>query len=143
MKVTAFLHAKLDVADLERSEAFYRGLLGLREVVRYPIPAGTILQLSPDGQPPGVELWHDRDTPPDPPTRLHVAFAVDDTRAWVERLRAAGVHVEQEPFTVGHEVIAFVRDPDGYLIELNQADGPPPDRDPGTDGQDVSAHTTR
>jgi lactoylglutathione lyase len=143
MKVTAFLHAKLDVADLERSEAFYRGLLGLREVVRYPIPAGTILQLSPDGKPPGVELWHDRDTPPDPPTRLHVAFAVDDTRAWVEHLRASGVRVEQEPFTVGHEVIAFVRDPDGYLIELNEVRGAPPEPATEADRQDASAHTTR
>lgn len=121
MKINGFLHAKLDVHDLPRSETFYRDLLGLREIVRYQIPGGTILQMSPTGWSPGIELWHEEGRTLAPPSDCHIAFDVDDTRSWVERLRAAGVTVHQEPFTVGDEVIAFVRDPDGYLIELNQS----------------------
>jgi lactoylglutathione lyase len=120
MKVLAFLHAKLDVVDMERSEAFYRDLLGFREIVRYQIPNGTILQMSPTGESPGVELWYEEPVETAPDVKLHIALAVDDTRAWVEYLRRRDVRIEKEPFEVANEVIAFIRDPDGYLIELNQ-----------------------
>jgi lactoylglutathione lyase len=114
------MHAKLDVRDLAASERFYRDLLGLTEIVRYEIANGTILQLSPTGRSPGVELWFESDREVAPATGCHIAFSVDDTRGWVERLRAEGVSVAEEPFVVGDETIAFVRDPDGYLVELNQ-----------------------
>ena len=120
VKVNSFLHAKLDVADLARSEHFYAGVLGLVEVVRYQIPGGTILQLSPTGRSPGVELWYEASRPVAEATECHIAFDVDDTRAWIERLRSEGVDIAREPFDVGDETIAFVRDPDGYLVELNQ-----------------------
>ena len=121
MKIQAFMHAKLDVTDMKRSERFYRDVLGLKEIVRYRIPKGVILQLSPTGEFPGVELWYEEPVEPAPQTKLHIAFNVDDTRAWVDHLRELGVPIVEEPFEVGHEVIAFIRDPDGYLIELNQA----------------------
>jgi lactoylglutathione lyase len=120
VKIQAFLHAKLDVADLARSEHFYADLLGLVEIVRYEIPGGTILQLSPTGRSPGVELWYEASRPVAEPTACHIAFDVDDTRGWVERLRREGIDIAREPFDVGDETIAFVRDPDGYLVELNQ-----------------------
>lgn len=121
MKLQAFLHVKLDVHDLVRSEAFYVGFLALKEIVRYRIPNnGTILQLSPDGNPPGIELWYEEPLRPISDMQLHIAFAVDDTRAWIEHLRPLGITIEKEPFAIGNEVIAFIRDPDGYLIELNQ-----------------------
>jgi lactoylglutathione lyase len=125
VKINGFLHAKLDVHDLPRSERFYRDLLGLAEIVRYQIPGGTILQLSPTGRSPGVELWYEAGRTLAPPSDCHIAFDVDDTRSAVERLRAAGVPIHTEPFEVGHEIIAFIRDPDGYLIELNQSTNSP------------------
>jgi catechol 2,3-dioxygenase-like lactoylglutathione lyase family enzyme len=120
VSVRAFLHAKLDVTDMERALAFYCGLLGCREIVSYPIPAGRIVQVSPTGRSPGVELWYEAPASPVPALGIHVAFAVDDTRVLVERLRAAGVAIAKEPFEIEDEVIAFVRDPDGYLVELNE-----------------------
>lgn len=119
------MHAKLDVRDLARSEHFYRDLLGLKQIVRYDIPDGVILQLSPTGASPGVELWFEKDRVVAPATEIHIAFDVDDTRAWVTRLRGEGVPVAQEPFEIGHEIIALVWDPDGYLVELNQTTNPP------------------
>lgn len=115
------MHAKLDITDLARSELFYKKLFGLKELVRYEIPYGTILQLAPNGQTAGVELWYEEPMRPAPKTTLHIAFSVDNTRAWVNYLREHGVPIEKEPFEVGNEVIAFVTDPDGYLIELNEA----------------------
>lgn len=125
MKVLGFMHAKLDVRDLVASEHFYRDLLGLTEIVRYPIPGGTIVQLSPTGRSPGVELWFEEGREVAAPSDIHIAFDVDDTRGWLAALRAAGVTVDREPFAIGHEIIAFVRDPDGYLVELNQTTQPP------------------
>jgi lactoylglutathione lyase len=112
---------KIDVQDLERSLHFYCGLLGLKQIVRYDLPNGiAIVQLSPTGKPPGIELWHE------PPwkgfcnERLHFAFEVDDLVRVVHSLRECGAPVEVEPFQKGNEKIAFLRDPDGYLIELNE-----------------------
>ncbi len=120
--VTAFLHAKLDVADMARAIDFYCGKLGCREIVRYKIPMGEIVQISPTGRSPGVELWYESDAPAPRHSGIHIAFAVSNTRALVENLRAAGVEITREPFEMGDEIIAFVRDPDGYEIELNQND---------------------
>ena len=120
MKILAFMHIKLDVEDLEKSERFYRDELGLEERVRYPIARGTIVQFAPKGQAAGVELWHEEPGGPAAETSLHLAFLVDDVRGWVAHLRARGVVIAKEPFEIGREVIAFVRDPDGYLVELNE-----------------------
>lgn len=121
MPLKAFLHVKLDVQDLERSLDFYCGKLRLRQIVRYDLPGGgVIVQVSPTGQPPGIELWYERPFKGFDNDRLHVAFEVEDVEAEVRELRGRGVRVEQEPFRKGHEVIAFLRDPDGYLIELNE-----------------------
>lgn len=121
MPLKAFLHVKLDVQDLERSLDFYCGKLRLRQIVRYDLPeGGVIVQVSPTGRPPGIELWYERPFKGFDNDRLHVAFEVEDVEAEVRELRTRGVSVEQEPFRKGHEVIAFLRDPDGYLIELNE-----------------------
>lgn len=48
------------------------------------------------------------------------ACEVDDVVAVVHELKEMGVHVEHKPFRKGPEVIAILRDPDGYLIELNE-----------------------
>ncbi|PTB88699.1 lactoylglutathione lyase, partial [Pseudidiomarina aestuarii] len=50
----------------------------------------------------------------------HLAIAVEDIYATCDQLLAAGADVYREPGPVkgGSTVIAFVRDPDGYAIEL-------------------------
>jgi catechol 2,3-dioxygenase-like lactoylglutathione lyase family enzyme len=121
MGLRAFLHVKLDVEDLERSLEFYCGRLGLRQIVRYDRDDGiVIVQLSPTGEPPGVELWYEAPGTALHNDRLHIAFAVEGVSEVVEALRRHGVPIEREPFRIGHERIAFIRDPDGYLIELNE-----------------------
>lgn len=123
MTVTGFLHAKLAVADIQASLDFYCGLLGCRPIVDYALPAGRIVQVSPTGRSPGVELWWEAEVTPIASETSHVAFAVTDTEGLVETLRAAGVAIDREPFAVEDELIAFVRDPDGHLVELNQKAG--------------------
>lgn len=50
----------------------------------------------------------------------HLALQVEDVDAAFAALRAAGVTVESEPRNFKQLRIAFIRDPDGNLIELVQ-----------------------
>lgn len=119
--INAFLHVKLDVEDLMRSLDFYCDKLQLKQIVRYDLPNKVVIvQISPTGRPPGIELWYEKPFKSFNNNRLHVAFEVQDLVGTVRDLRQRGVFIEQEPFRKGHELIAFVRDPDGYLIELNE-----------------------
>ncbi|WJS05559.1 VOC family protein [Roseibium aggregatum] len=121
MGVKRFLHVKLDVADIDRSVAFYCDLLGFEQVVRYDRNDGvTIVQVAAAGSPVGIELWREGDHVGLANDRLHVALEATDLVATVEQLRVTGVTIEREVFWIGHEQIAFIRDPDGYLIELNE-----------------------
>jgi catechol 2,3-dioxygenase-like lactoylglutathione lyase family enzyme len=116
-------HLRVDVRDLAVAERFYREALGLSEVVRYVLPDCTILQLAPDGTPPGVELWWEQGLTPRPSRTEHLAFAVADVSAAVEKVRSLGYQVHTEPYAIGEETVGFVRDPDGHLIEFNDFRG--------------------
>src|SRR5690625_6570339 len=55
----------------------------------------------------------------------HIAIEVDDAYAACDKIKAKGGKVVREagPMKHGTTVIAFVKDPDGYKIELIQAKG--------------------
>ena len=52
----------------------------------------------------------------------HFALRVDDIDEWVTEIGAAGVRVDTIPHTPGAGRQAFLRDPAGNVIELNQPD---------------------
>lgn len=116
-------HIRLDVADVDAAARFYRDALYLAEVVRYDLGDRTIVQMAPHGEPAGVELWQERGLRPAPHRTHHVAFSVADVPAWVERIRALGYRIVEEPFGIGEETVAFIADPDGHTIELNDFRG--------------------
>jgi lactoylglutathione lyase len=55
----------------------------------------------------------------------HIAITADDLDATLERLAGDGIEPERPPYTVrdGGSRICFVRDPDGYRIELIERGG--------------------
>jgi len=118
-------HARLDVSDIEAAERFYRDALGLRRIVEYVRDTHRILQMGPDGRPPGVELWHEPGLVPAPSTTQHIAFRTDHVEKVVARVGELGYPVIRRPFVVDWETVAFVTDPDGHLIELNNFVGRP------------------
>lgn len=111
---------RIDVQDLAESLRFYCEILQFKVIVRYDTPTHTIVQVSPTGKSPGLELWWEPNRVVRPDPLLHVAFGVDDLIAVIERLRGLGVQVARDPFTIGDEFLAFVRDPNGLLIELTE-----------------------
>lgn len=119
------LETALYVADPERSERFYRGLLGATPKLRedrlraLELSDGRILLLfrrgaSVEGErtPGGRILGHDGQG------TLHLAFGTDDLSAWESRLRALDLTVESEvrPAQGGRSL--YLRDPDGHAIEF-------------------------
>jgi lactoylglutathione lyase len=122
-----FLHTMLRVGDLERSVAFYTGLLGMTELRRRDVPEGkytlVFVGYAPEASGAAViELTYNYGTDKyDLGTGFgHLAIGVPNVRATCDRLRAAGARITREPGPVqfGTTVIAFVEDPDGYKIEL-------------------------
>jgi catechol 2,3-dioxygenase-like lactoylglutathione lyase family enzyme len=119
----------LAVADVERSVAFYRDLLGFAVEALYDDPpyatltlAGARLSLAEQGHPaedrPGVEL-----AAPADPGRADVVLVVevDDARGEHSRLAAAGARFLAEPYEPPWGGCRFFCvDPDGYLVEIEQ-----------------------
>jgi catechol 2,3-dioxygenase len=115
-------HIRIDVSDLEASLRFYCGVLGFDVIEQYDAPPRRIAQVGPHGQRPGLELWYEPLLGPLPATRVHIALLVEDVgRAYSLAMERGAVPLI-EPFEIGTERIAFVRDPDGYPIELHSPD---------------------
>jgi lactoylglutathione lyase len=55
----------------------------------------------------------------------HIALTVDDLDGTLEQLGRQGIEPERPPYTVreGGSRLCFVRDPDGYRVELIEASG--------------------
>jgi lactoylglutathione lyase len=55
----------------------------------------------------------------------HIAIAVDDLDGALSRLKEQGIESEREPYRVreGGSRLCFVRDPDGYRVELIDRSG--------------------
>ena len=55
----------------------------------------------------------------------HIAVGVDDLAASLEELKGQGIEPEREPYRVreGGSLICFIKDPDGYRIELIDRSG--------------------
>jgi len=124
------LHTMLRVGDMERSIAFYTQLLNMRLLRREDFPGGrftlAFLGYVPEAEGTVLELTHNWDTRQYALGTAfgHIAIEVDDAYAACTRIREQGGRVVREagPMKHGTTVIAFVEDPDGYKIELIQAE---------------------
>jgi lactoylglutathione lyase len=118
------LHTMLRVKNLEDSLAFWCGHLGMELRRRSDYPGGefTLAFVGYPGEAHEIELtynWDGRDY--EIGTAFgHIAIGVHGIHELCARLKAAGVPVTREPGPMKHgtTVIAFVRDPDGYPVEL-------------------------
>ena len=106
MRIIAPDHTNWRVRDLEASLSFYRDILGLE-------PFG-LLHLTPDPEfERGPNGGYD-----------HLALVVEDAKPdeLAKHLREAGVEVERQFESIigarGEGPALYVRDPDGYRIEL-------------------------
>ena len=113
----------ITVSDLERSVAFWQDVVGLPVQSRTEIPGvlEAVLQSPHGGNRVQLAQFLDREGPVDMGTAMWKLYVnTDDCRALFERCVAAGCEVESEPQRLDRwpVTVAFVKDPDGYLLEL-------------------------
>lgn len=126
--IAELIHTCYRVLDLERSVSFYEKL-GFEEVGRMPIgdeATNCFMGLPGDG--PRLELTynHDVSEPYEIGTGYgHIAVSVEDLDSALSGLAGLGIEPEKPPYTVreGGSRLCFVRDPDGYRIELIERPG--------------------
>ena len=120
------LHTMLRVGDLEKSIAFYTGVLGMRLLRRTDYPDGkfTLAFVGYDDEDRAavLELTHNWDTKSYEIGNGfgHIAVSVPDAYKACDEVKAKGGKVTRPagPMKHGGSVIAFVEDPDGYKIEF-------------------------
>lgn len=125
-----FLHTMIRVGDLDRALDFYCGKLGMKEVKRSDVPEGKYTNVfvgyGPQETHPVVELTYNYgDHSYDIGTGFgHLAIGVKGIYDVCERLAKAGVKITRSagPLKFGKTLIAFIEDPDGYKIELVEAE---------------------
>ena len=124
--VKKLLHTRYRVADLERTVAFYKDVLGLQEVRRNTSPRGSkLVFLKAPGSEELIELCQFDESGPVivGPDLTHLAFEVDDLAAFAQAAAAKGFPLSDGPTpTGGGSVIGFIDAPEGYEIELIQRD---------------------
>ena len=118
----------LVVSDQDRSREFYQSLLGGKVLVeRDPVimkVANSWLILNVGGGPTDDKPTVTLATPTDPNlTSAFLNVRVADIAKVYQEWSAKGAQFLTEPKDHGREIRAYVRDPDGHLIEVGQATG--------------------
>ena len=137
----------LRIKDPERSIPFYRDIMGMTLLDRYDFPAlkfSLYFMGYPQGpipeergarvkwvfeQPALLELTHNWGTEQDPERHYHdgnaeprgfghIGLSVPDVSAACARFEALGVEFVKRPDAGAMKGLAFVKDPDGYWIEI-------------------------
>nr|WP_111301786.1 VOC family protein [Paracoccus saliphilus] len=125
-----YIHSMIRVLDEARSVEFYDRCFGLKVAERLDFDRFTLIYLANDESETELELTVNkgRTEPYDLGDGFgHVAFSVEDVDALHARLTEAGLAPRKlVDFAPGGEVIArffFIKDPDGYEIEVLQRGG--------------------
>lgn len=128
MSNNRILHTMLRVGDLDRSIEFYTQIMGMKLLrqsenseYKYTLAflgygdesTGAVIELTYNWGVANYEMGN---------AYGHIAIGVDDIYSTCEAIKAAGGNVTREPGPVkgGSTHIAFVKDPDDYMIELIQ-----------------------
>jgi lactoylglutathione lyase len=128
MSNNRILHTMLRVGDLDRSIAFYTDIMGMKllrknENTEYKYTLA-FLGYGDETENSVIELTYNWGVEEYDLGNAygHIALGFDDIYTACDAIKAAGGNVTREPGPVkgGTTEIAFVKDPDGYMIELIQ-----------------------
>jgi lactoylglutathione lyase len=124
-------HTMLPVSNMERTVDFYTRLLGM-DILRVrdvPDRAERVRYLgygSDEDAGPALEMIESNDSRgknPLPKWTGHIALYVSDCYKLSEQLKSAGVEFVSGPGPNrpgSKDIYAFIKDPDGYIIELTE-----------------------
>lgn len=121
------LHMMIRVRDLDAAARFYVDGLGMRLLGHLEVEARrvTALFVGFEVGATAVELayyWDNKEPYAHGSSYSHVAIGVPDLDVALSRLVALGVEVAIRPtiLVAGMPRVAFVKDPDGYMVQLIQ-----------------------
>ncbi len=120
------LHTMLRVTDLQKSIDFYTQILNMKLIrqsenseYKYTL---AFLGYGDESDSTVLELTYNWDTHAYDLGNAygHIAIETDDIYTTCDKMKAMGAEITREPGPVkgGTTVIAFAKDPDGYMIEL-------------------------
>ena len=119
-----FLHSMIRVKDIEKSLDFYKNLFDLELDKKKRLDDCWLYFLTDKESGSQIELTYNDETPKDGyeiGTGFgHFAFGIKSMDEFSEKLKKYGYEYLYEPYdlTGKGSKIAFVKDPDGYEIEL-------------------------
>jgi catechol-2,3-dioxygenase len=118
--VTGVSELVLEVVDLDAAEQFYNGILGFPVVERWPEREAFWVMA---GDRTRIGLWRPQVGLARGRGGIHVHFAMhlpdEHYEDAVERLKAAGLQIEEHSFAAYQESRAvYAEDPDGNVVEL-------------------------
>lgn len=124
------IHSMIRVLEEDRAVAFYRDAMGLEISDRYDFDKFTLVYLKSPASPFELELTINKDQTE--PYDLgkgygHLAVSVDDLEAAKSKMQQAGAspgdikEIKHEGELLGR--FFFIKDPDGYSIEVLQRYG--------------------
>jgi lactoylglutathione lyase len=120
--VKKLLHTRMRVDDLERTVKFYEQALELKVARRSVSPRGAqIVFLATPNSEEEIEICQLPNSPSVQvqPDLVHLAFEVDDLKAFTANLEKKGFKLSDGPTpTSSGSTIAFIDAPEGYEVEL-------------------------
>ena len=120
------LHTMIRVTDLDKSIDFYTNVFGMSLLHKKDFPDGkftlAFVGYGSEEENAVIELTHNWETDQYDMGNAfgHIAISVDDAYKACDQIADKGGNVVRPagPMKHGGGVIAFVKDPDGYMIEL-------------------------
>ena len=119
-----FLHTMIRVKDIDASLKFYTELLGMKLDHKKRLDDCWLYFLNDEENTCQIELTYNDETP-DGGYKIgngfgHFAFSVKSLDEFTQKMNDLGYEYLYEPFDLNNKgtKIAFVKDPDGYEIEL-------------------------
>ena len=119
-----FLHTMIRVKNIEKSLDFYTKVLDMELTEKQRLDDCWLYFLSDKEKTCQIELTYNDETPKEGynigNAFGHFAFEVESLNTFTEKLNKLGYKYLYEPFDLNGKgsMIAFIKDPDGYDIEL-------------------------
>lgn len=122
-----YLHTMIRVMDLDKSIDFYTKFFNMQLIRKNDFPGGkfslAFLGYGPESNNTVLELtynWEQTETYDKGNGWGHIAIGVEDIYNLCDDLENSGLEIIRKPGPMKHgtTLIAFIKDPDGYSIEL-------------------------
>lgn len=116
-------YTTVTVKDLDESLDFYINIIGLKKINKFSPESGVTISFLRDEERNLIELLEDKNLSKEDfkQSRVSIGFGVENLDETLQRLKAQGVETIRPTIeTPGDGKLAFIKDPNGVEIGINQ-----------------------